>query len=131
MTFTAFWEELAFRGFILNNLEKIIGKHAASIIVALIFGLLHLLSPLKSIFIVISTFFAGLLLNYAFFAKRNLYFPIGIHYAWNLLNAILFSKYMFSVEYVNTLWGGIKNPEQGLIGITITFLGFLFCTWLL
>ena len=33
---------------------------------------------------------------------------------------------MFNVEYVNTLWGGIKNPEQGIIGITITFLGFLF-----
>ena len=68
---TAFWEELAFRGFILKKLITGIGPHRACLLVALIFGFLHLLSPVKSINIVISTIFAGLLLNYAFLYCEN------------------------------------------------------------
>jgi membrane protease YdiL (CAAX protease family) len=124
--FTAFWEELAFRGFILKKLLTGIGRHQSCLLVALIFGLLHLLSPVKSVNIVISTVFSGLLLNYAFLYSENLYFPIGIHFSWNFfLGKIFYSKYLFEVEYVNKIWAGYKNPEEGIIAISITAAGLL------
>lgn len=124
--FTAFWEELAFRGFILKKLMTGIGKHQACILVALIFGSLHLLSPVKSVNIVMSTICSGLLLNYAFLYSENLYFPIGIHFSWNFfLGKIFYSTRFFEVEYLNKLWAGDKNPEEGIIAILITAAGFL------
>ena len=125
MLFTAFWEELVFRGFVLKNLREIIGPHPASILVACIFGLLHLLSPLKSVTIVISTIFSGLLLNYAFLKTNNLYFPTGIHFLWNALVRIIFGGTIFNVEINNELMGGLHNPEQGLVAIIVTGIAFL------
>ena len=126
MVFTAFWEELVFRGYALNKLQNIIGKHAAAVAIALIFALLHLLSPLSSFAIVISTFLSGLLLNYAFIKTQNLYFPVGIHFAWNALNNLLYENVLFKIDYVNQFTGGIKNPEQGLVAIVITGLAVLY-----
>ena len=124
--FTAFWEELAFRGFILKNLIAVVGRHRACILVALIFGCLHLLSPVKSVNIVISTVFSGLLLNYAFMYSDNLYLPVGIHFAWNFfLGKVFYSRHLFEVEYLNKLWAGDKNPEEGIIAITVTAAGLL------
>ena len=124
--FAAFWEELAFRGFLLKKLMAGVGRHKACLIVALIFGLLHLLSPVKSVNIVISTIFSGLLLNYAFLYSENLYFPMGIHFSWNFfLGKIFYSKHLFEFEFVNKFWAGHKNPEEGVIAITITAVGFL------
>lgn len=125
MAFAAFWEELAFRGFVLVQIEKMTGKHLACFIVALAFGLLHLLSPIKSWQIVLSTFLSGLLLSYSFVLTRNLYFPIGIHFMWNFLNNAIFSGSTFSITYYNQFWGGIKNPEEGMIAIIVTIIGLL------
>ncbi len=126
MFFTALWEELVFRGYALNKLQHIIGKHAAAIAIALIFALLHLLSPLSSYVIVISTFLSGLLLNYSFIKTQHLYFPIGIHFAWNAINNLIYGNVIFRVNYINELMGGMKNPEQGLVAIFITGLAILY-----
>lgn len=126
MLFAAFWEELLFRGWALNKLQFIVGKHAAAIVIALIFASLHLLSPLSSPQIVISTFFSGLLLNYAFLQKQSLYFPIGIHFAWNAFNNLFFGESVFHVDYINEFMAGINNPEQGFVAIVITALAWLY-----
>ncbi|MBN1183657.1 MAG: CPBP family intramembrane metalloprotease [Bacteroidales bacterium] len=126
MLFTSFWEELVFRGFALNKLKTIVGKHTSAIIIALIFGLLHLLSPLKSPAIVVSTILSGLILNYAFLKKQSLYFPMGIHFAWNAFNNFLYGNVFFRIEYYNTIMAGLKNPEQGLVAISITFIALLY-----
>ena len=120
--FTAMWEEISFRGYLLQKLSETIGIHSSCSIIALCFGLLHLLSPLSSYQIVISTFLSGMLLNYAYFYSGNLYLPIGIHFGWNFFNGLLFSERIFKIEYLNRFLSGVKNPEQGLIAILITGL---------
>lgn len=122
MFFAAVWEEIAFRGVLLQKLSEVIGIHTSCVAIALFFGVLHVLSPLSSFQIVVSTVLSGLLLNYAYFYSGNLYLPIGIHFGWNFLNNILFSGVICKVGYLNEFLAGIKNPEQGLIAILITGL---------
>lgn len=122
MLFAAIWEETAFRGCVLQILSETIGVHQSCIVVALCFGLLHLLSPLSSLQIVISTFMSGMLLNYSYFYAGNLYLPIGVHFGWNFLNSLFFSSGFYKVEYLNSTLAGIKNPEQGIIAIVMTGL---------
>ncbi|MBI2092443.1 MAG: CPBP family intramembrane metalloprotease [Deltaproteobacteria bacterium] len=120
MLFAAIWEEVAFRGCILQMLSESVGIHPSCIIVASSFGLLHCLSPLSSPQIVISTFMSGMLLGYAYFYAGNLYLPIGIHFGWNFLNSLLFSGKLYNVEYLNNALAGTKNPEQGMVAIVMT-----------
>lgn len=130
MLFASIWEEVAFRGYLLQKFSEIIGIHSSCVAIALFFGLLHLLSSLASYQIVISTFLSGILLNYAYFYSKNLYLPIGIHFGWNFFNGLLFSGRIMNVEYLNQFWAGIKNPEQGFIAIIVTgivAICFLVC----
>lgn len=120
MLFAAIWEEVAFRGCILQMLSESVGIHPSCIVVASCFGLLHCFSPLSSPQIVISTFMSGILLGYAYFYTGNLYLPIGIHFGWNFLNNLLFSGKFYNVGYLNNALAGTKNPEQGMVAIVIT-----------
>lgn len=77
-------EELLFRGLALQALEKLCGSWAALTITAVLFGGLHLANPdatlWSSIAIAIE---AGVLLGAAFLWKRNIWFVVGLHFAWN------------------------------------------------
>lgn len=77
-------EELIFRGLALQALEKLCGSWAALTITAVLFGGLHLANPgatlWSSIAIAIE---AGVLLGAAFLWKRNIWFAVGLHFAWN------------------------------------------------
>lgn len=77
-------EELIFRGLALQALEKLCGSWAALAITAVLFGGLHLANPdatlWSSIAIAIE---AGVLLGAAFLWKRNIWFAVGLHFAWN------------------------------------------------
>lgn len=127
---SAIWEEVAFRGFLLNRLEKITSIHVASFIIAALFGVLHLLSPVKSVEVVLCTFLAGLFLNYSFLRTKNLLFVIAIHFSWNFFTSILYSKKYMNLENLSPL-AGKSSPEEGLIAITVTLLGTLFAIFIL
>ncbi len=108
MISTAIWEEVVFRGIVLDNLSKVIGPNLGSIVVALIFGLMHLLSPVKSWQMILSTIFAGLLLNYAYLNSQNIWFAISIHFSWNFFNSLLYSTKFMGIEYIKKHLLGIK-----------------------
>ncbi|WP_454043384.1 CPBP family intramembrane glutamic endopeptidase [Cellulosimicrobium sp. Marseille-Q8652] len=83
-------EELTFRGFALQALERLLGSWVALGVTALFFGLTHLFNPgatlWSSLAIAIE---AGGLLGAAFLWRRNLWFVIGLHFAWNATVALL------------------------------------------
>ena len=83
-------EELTFRGFALQALERLLGSWVALGITALFFGLTHLFNPgatpWSALAIAIE---AGGLLGAAFLWRRNLWFAIGLHLAWNSTVALL------------------------------------------
>ena len=83
-------EELAFRGMLLQGIAKLGGPSVAVAITALLFGGVHLANPgatpWSSLAIAIE---AGVLMGCAFVWRRNLWFVIGMHWAWNTTEMLL------------------------------------------
>ncbi|MBJ9989561.1 MULTISPECIES: CPBP family intramembrane glutamic endopeptidase [unclassified Paenibacillus] len=83
-------EELIFRGLMLQAIDKLGGKPLALAVTSLFFGVAHLGNPgatLWSGFAIALE--AGVLLGSAFLWRRNLWFAIGLHFAWNAIEGLL------------------------------------------
>lgn len=84
-------EEILFRGGLFRLLEEGLGTWWALIASALFFGLAHIANPGASVAdsAAIATE-AGLLLGLAYIATRSLWFCIGLHMAWNVMEGLVF-----------------------------------------
>jgi len=85
MIVVAVYEELAFRGYIQQNLMESIHPVKALVITAVIFAFFHGTNPNGSLLGTINVFLAGLLLGVNYLYTRNLWFGIGLHFTWNFL----------------------------------------------
>jgi uncharacterized protein len=87
---SAVCEELLFRGVALQALERLWGRWWALGVTAAFFGIAHLFNPDGSLWgslcIAVE---AGLMLGAAYLWRRNLWFAIGVHAAWNGLEGLL------------------------------------------
>ncbi len=109
---SAFSQELVFRGYVLNQLTPKIGTHLSSILVAILFWVMHLPSPDETGLFQITTLLGGgLFLNYAFLASKNIYFPIGIHFSWNLMTYVIKSKEIFEIKIFGTSALAVNSVE--------------------
>jgi len=83
-------EELAFRGMLLQGIAKLGGPIVAVAITSLLFGGVHLANAgatlWSSLAIAVE---AGVLMGCAFLWRRNLWFVIGLHWAWNTTEMLL------------------------------------------
>jgi len=80
---TAFYEELIFRGYILNNLMDSFPKWLALLISALLFMIFHWTS--SGFFPLLNVFIMGLIPGLNYIYTRNLWFPICFHTGWKFL----------------------------------------------
>ncbi len=76
-------EEISNRGYILNNMMDSMNKYIALLVVSAFFALMHADNPNISIVGLINIFLGGLFLGIYYIHKRNLWFPIGLHFGWN------------------------------------------------
>lgn len=82
-------EELVFRGLGVQAIEKVGGPWVAVAITAVLFGGAHLLNPGASLWSGFAiTVEAGVFLGAAFVWRRNLWFVIGLHFAWNTIQSL-------------------------------------------
>ena len=92
------YEELIFRGALLYILIRRLGLKAGCFISAFCFGIYHWFSYnvfgdiFQMIFILILTGVAGLVFAFAFGVTKSLYLPIGLHFGWNFVSAVVFSN---------------------------------------
>jgi membrane protease YdiL (CAAX protease family) len=82
-------EEAMYRGFLLNGLSIAWGRWVGLFTMAVLFALPHILvagagATHTALFIVLLSL-PGLMLGYAYLRTGSLWLPIGIHFAWNLL----------------------------------------------
>lgn len=140
------YEESLSRGYHLINIKegftgvgKINSNWAAAIavfITSVMFGLFHLGNPNASIFGVLNTVVAGVLLGAAFIVTKQLAMPIGIHISWNLFQGMVFGFpvsgeaekiRIISTTYTGPDWltGGAYGPEAGLIGLIAILTGII------
>jgi len=135
-------EELWFRGFPFQSFVRAIGPEASMILFGLFFGLAHLTNAHVSWIGFANDAFAGVLLSLALFSRRNLWFPIGLHFAWNFTQGIVLGIPVsgnagFPSLVTTTLKGadywtggefGIEGSLCGLaavlIGVAVLFAGF-------
>lgn len=122
-------EETDARGYILQNLAEGIRFWPAVFVSALYFGLLHLLNPGAGLGSTAGIFVAGVLLALGYYATRRMWFPIGMHAAWNFAEGPLFG---FLVSGLNMgglvqlkitgpdwLMGGAFGPEAGALAVGV------------
>lgn len=84
-------EELTIRGGVFRILEDSFGTLVALVVSAALFGLLHAANPgATPVSTAAIALEAGILLGAAYAATRNLWFPIGLHFAWNFTEGGVF-----------------------------------------
>jgi membrane protease YdiL (CAAX protease family) len=131
---TAFFEELAYRGYLMPRMADLWGKGKGIIISSLIFSLLHFgwWLPLGSVplhLIVIFTFnimLGGIVLSLSYFLSGNkLWVPIGFHFSWNMIAYLMFPTYprepVILPEIYQIEWG-ITTILGFLFGLTVLWL---------
>jgi len=89
---SAYVQELAFRGYPFQLLLTKYGLLPAQIIIALLFGCMHLQRGMSLTNVLTTLFTTGLgslLFGLAYYRTKNLALPTGIHFGWNLLQVLL------------------------------------------
>ncbi|GFN32944.1 CPBP family intramembrane glutamic endopeptidase [Paenibacillus xylaniclasticus] len=83
-------EELVFRGLALQAISKLAGNWAALAVTSLFFGVAHLGNPGATLWGGIAIAIeAGILLGAAFMWRKNLWFAMGLHFAWDFVDCLL------------------------------------------
>lgn len=136
-------EELAFRGYPFQRLVEGMGPVGAILVLSALFGAVHLQNPhvsdnrLVQIAAFTNTLLIGIVLALAYLRTRALWFPFGLHFAWNAALGLFFGLPVsgtndFSVivhsRAVGPEWllGGAYGIEAGFIGTLVILLGLLY-----
>ncbi len=134
------YEELMFRGYILQKLNEKTGTFAAVVISSLIFALLHVTNPGANFIGLVNTWFIGALLCSLYFRSRSLWLPIGFHFGWNFLLGFAYSLPVsglpfhgildvVELEPESRLAGGIYGPEGGFATLIALVLLTAWLIW--
>ncbi len=128
----ALFEETLFRGYAFEVASRSFGRVSAVLATGVLFGTLHLVNPTPGIPLWLKLIgcgcvaFYGMLTAIARLVTNGLWMPIGIHFAWNLLEDFVFGLPDSGVPSPNALLhstvtgpmlltGGGYGPEGGLI----------------
>jgi len=124
--FAGITEEIMFRGILYRIVENAFGTIAGLVVSSALFGLVHLGNPgatlVTALMIAIE---AGLMLGLAYTVTRSLWFPIGIHFAWNFTQSGIFGAplsgypyrgiFDFALSGPDILTGGEFGPEMSIL----------------
>jgi len=130
-------EEVLFRGYILKNLMISFNKYIALIVSSLLFALAHSANPNMSLFSYFDLFLAGIFLGISYIFTKNLWFPIALHFSWNLFQTFFgfnvsgqdfYSIIEFKIPKNNLLNGGNFGFEGSILSIVFQII-FIVIIW--
>ncbi len=134
-TIAAIHEELLARGYMLRNFMDAMPNWGALLLMGLIFGAMHLLNPNFRILGFINIVLAGILFGVYYIHRKNLWFPIGLHFTWNFFQGFVYgfpvsgerttSIVQNTVSGSTLLTGGKFGVEASLIGTVILVIGIV------
>jgi uncharacterized protein len=123
----AFTEEIAFRGYILNNLMQSMNKWAALTITSIAFALFHFTNPSgNEILPMLNIFVAGFLLGINYIYTKNLWFAIFLHFSWNFFQGPVLGYEVSGFDASGLFQQTMKGPVL-LTGGDFGFEGSLIC----
>jgi membrane protease YdiL (CAAX protease family) len=129
----AFVEELLFRGYPFQLLERRFGAVTAIAATSVAFSALHAANPNAAALPLVNITLAGVLLAVAYLRTRSLWFATGVHFGWNWIMGV--SELSVSglemtmpgfdpiVRGPDLLTGGQFGPEGGLLVTAMSLLG--------
>ena len=121
----AMGEEIVFRGFVLQILMRGYGAWAAIFGTGAVFGILHGNNPGATTLGIVNTALFGILFGVAVLRSHDLWFPIGLHFGWNVILPFLgveLSGLTIRVTGYRLVWkagnlwsGGEYGPEASVL----------------
>ena len=125
------FEEILFRGIVFRIIEDWVGTWLSLLVSAILFGLIHLINPHATLIGAISIIFeAGILLAAAYLMTRRLWFPIGLHAAWNFTQGGIFGVAVSGVPAKGLLQGTLSGPDWlsgGTFGAEASVVAIVLC----
>ena len=129
------FEEFLYRGYALYNLAIGVGFWPAAILLSALFGSLHLMNAGEGIIGALDVMLYGLFACFTLRRTGNLWFPVGLHAAWDFSLTFLYSvpgsgmqakgQLLHAVLHGPTwLTGGSAGPEGSAIGLAVLVLSF-------
>ncbi len=123
-------EEIVFRGVVFRLIDERFGTTAAMVLSAALFGALHLANRGATLVSTVAiSLEAGVLLAAAYAAVRSLWFPIGMHLAWNFTEGGIFGAAVsgggsigllrFPLSGPRIYTGGDFGPEASIISVIV------------
>jgi uncharacterized protein len=125
-TLVAFTEEIAFRGYILNNLLQSTNKWLALALSALLFALFHSSNDSVSAMALLNIFVAGLLLGINYIFTKNLWFAILLHFSWNFFQGPILGFEVSGMTTSGLFQQTLKGPDLATGG-DFGFEGSIIC----
>ena len=136
-------EELAFRGYPFQRLVEGTGPVGAIIILSAMFGGIHMANPHVSDSVLVriaafsNTLLIGIVLCLGYLRTRALWFPFGLHFAWNAALGLFFGLPVsgttdFSVIVRSKAYGpewflgGGYGIEAGFLGTIVIVIGLFY-----
>ena len=135
-----YWEELVFRGYLLQNMSDGLGIKTAIVISCIIYGLIHAANPNASLLSSSIIVLFGYLRIFGYLATKMLWLSIGMHIGWNFFQGPVFgfaaSGHKKAVVINQTiisdqeyLTGGEFGPEGSILIIPILILALFVMRW--
>lgn len=130
-------EELIFRSYAFNIMEKSWGTIAAVLVSSFCFGFAHMLNEAggaavmdKVVFCTFLSFEAGVSLAACYVLTRRLWMPIAAHWAWNFFEGPFFGTHVSGADFGQSLFsptiqgptyltGGLFGPEGSVVCVLL------------
>nr|QNO53989.1 hypothetical protein OHMBFCMF_00008 [Methanosarcinales archaeon ANME-1 ERB6] len=131
----AWSEELAFRGYLLQNMSEGIGLVWAVTISCIFYGVIHMLNPNSTWLSGVLIALIGVLRIFGWLRSSQLWLSMGMHAGWNFFQGPIFG---FQVSGLSTeslikqtvigpdwITGGSFGPEAGIVVVPVVLLALL------
>jgi membrane protease YdiL (CAAX protease family) len=128
------FEEFSFRGYMQATLGSGIGFWPAAIILSILFGAIHLSNGGEAWFGAAMAGSFGVLAAFALQRTGNIWFPIGMHAAWDWAETFFYSVpdsgflakgHLFNSTFHGPTWltGGTVGPEGSVFAFLVLIVG--------
>ena len=128
-----YWEELVFRGYLLQNMAEGMGMPLAVALSCLLYGAVHAANPNATVLSSLIIVLFGYLRIYGYLATGLLWLSIGMHVGWNFFQGPVFGYAasgraedvtLFEHQPAAADWlsGGAFGPEGSVITVPVVLL---------
>lgn len=127
-------EEIVYRGYILTELTKSMGKWPGILISSLVFSLLHIFNDSFSLIPFFNLFLGGVFLSIIYLRYKSIWLIIGLHFGWNFTQGVILGFNVSGFDSTGILsWENVGDQHWtgghfGLEGSLITLILLILLT---